>query len=44
MAAPSELSIRTKQSAKYRDSLSLPSLKLHIVELKVAWTGAQPHT
>ncbi|WP_268749024.1 hypothetical protein [Delftia sp. RIT313] len=44
MPTSSELFIRTKQSAKYRHSLSVPSLKLHIVELKVAWTGAQPHT
>ncbi len=44
MAASSEFFIRTKQSAKYRDSLPVPSLKLHIVELKFAWAGAQPHT
>ncbi len=36
MAGSSELFIRTKQSANYRDSLSVPSLKLHIIELKVA--------
>lgn len=40
MAASSEFFIWTKQSANYRDSLSVPTTKLLIVELKLAFAGA----